>query len=243
MISTRQELKKCNWRASITKHTKISKEKSAERIVERGKKFASSYHTKIDLLDSLEKMLSENKDQINDWLHDSETNRLTLDLISSHNLGHIVFYGEKSARPANTAKVILKRQGTSFFVLTSTVGVENKKTELKSLYQDIWQLTNSYFHEDVNSIEEGISDLIQNTGSKYKDKLVKVITQFIEDSNFSIKEKNEFIENNISFFLNTAPLTWLQNILDEMNKQKKGGITKEFSLLTWIKHKIKSEAI
>lgn len=89
--------------------------------------------------------------------------------------------------------------------------------KLSSQYQHLWQVFNGYFHEDVQSFEEGEKELIQGTTSEYKQILVKEISDFLNDQNTTDLQKNEFISSNIRLSFRMSPLAWLKQLQSSLN--------------------------
>lgn len=75
------------------------------------------------------------------------------------------------------------------------------------------------FHQDINSIEEALSEYILEYGSKWAIEITNTLEEFL---NSNVKNKDKFIEDNTEIYfegMKIAPTKWLENIIEEMRQK------------------------
>ncbi|MFC0186701.1 contact-dependent growth inhibition system immunity protein [Fictibacillus aquaticus] len=86
----------------------------------------------------------------------------------------------------------------------------------------VFQFLAGTFHQDIDSPEEALLELLQDESNEYLEEAIVFLTDFI-NSEYTIVEKNKFIEEcaeGIYFpALGLEPLQWLKNVVQEIKQE------------------------
>ncbi|WP_353854924.1 contact-dependent growth inhibition system immunity protein [Bacillus sp. Bos-x628] len=86
----------------------------------------------------------------------------------------------------------------------------------------IFQFLAGSFHQDIDSPEEALQDLLEEESSEYLKDAIDFLTEFI-NSDYTDAEKNDYIQScadGIYFpALGISPLQWLNNVTGEIRKK------------------------
>ena len=84
----------------------------------------------------------------------------------------------------------------------------------KRMIDELEDFLESNFHQDIESIEDAIQEILDEDNSEYLLDVIKFINEFLESS-ISNKQKEEFIEQHAEIYfknIGETPIEWLRNI-------------------------------
>ncbi|KGA81072.1 hypothetical protein KQ41_19860 [Lysinibacillus fusiformis] len=85
----------------------------------------------------------------------------------------------------------------------------------------VFQFLAGTFHQDIESPEDALQELILDESKEYLEYIVVILTDFIKNE-YSDIEKNEYIQSctdGIYFpILNVKPVEWLNDIIKKITK-------------------------
>jgi hypothetical protein len=92
------------------------------------------------------------------------------------------------------------------------------------LEEPVFQLLAGTFHQDIDSPEEALEELLKEESKEYLEFAIAFLTNFIE-SEFSDNEKNEYIQSCADgvYFptLGLEPLQWLYQVIEQIKESVK----------------------
>lgn len=91
---------------------------------------------------------------------------------------------------------------------------------MKQGYDELADFLQSYFNQDMESIEKAWDTFIRENETRYKSELKRLIMQFIEDTAFTKEEKADFLSNHTDIYFPNIPLPpveWLQNLAKRLD--------------------------
>lgn len=93
-------------------------------------------------------------------------------------------------------------------------------TELEHTYKTVHQFLSGYFHQDVESLEQGMREFFDNSTEAITKGLVD-LKRFVKTEDLTDLQKNEFIRDHVSYQFednNIEPLTWFKGAIDQIEE-------------------------
>lgn len=82
----------------------------------------------------------------------------------------------------------------------------------------------AYFHQDIETPEAALQDLIKEETPHYLSEIVTAATSFLTSS-LTEEEKNQFISSHCDLYfpaLNKSPVAWLENVVQQLQLSLNG---------------------
>lgn len=79
----------------------------------------------------------------------------------------------------------------------------------------------AYFHQDIDSPEKALQDLIEEESPEYLSQVVEAASRFL-NSSLTKQEKNQLIRSHCDLYfpeLHLTPIAWLESVVQQL-KQK-----------------------
>lgn len=87
-----------------------------------------------------------------------------------------------------------------------------------------WKLLKNFlggtFHQDIDSPEQALIEYISSVDREWIQTIINTTTNFLE-SELSVEEKNNFIQDNVEIYFPTielSPIEWLKSVVIELKR-------------------------
>lgn len=89
-------------------------------------------------------------------------------------------------------------------------------------YEPVYQFLSGSFHQDIEDPDTALEELLEEESTEYLKKSLIFLTDFINSSDLTLKEKSDYIEDATFIHfpsMEQSPLDWLRSVVKEIENQ------------------------
>lgn len=76
----------------------------------------------------------------------------------------------------------------------------------------------THFHKDVTLVQKAVTDFLEGASLSEKKQTIKMLREFIQSTEYSMEDKEDFVSASTAYLLQTHPMEWLQKIAKQIEE-------------------------